>query len=185
VAAYRNWRGRLVVARFVDVATLVEVQGPDGLFPMAHVLRDADARSVTDLSRELRAVKTDPRQSRSGRLLSRWSAPLARLPGLLRLMYVGLGRVQRLRSQAGTVAVTSVGMFAGGRGHAIGYPTIMSMTVLVGGSSERPAVVDGEIVVRRMLDLTVSVDHRIVDGAPAARFAADLRRHVESAGQLA
>lgn len=35
-----------------------------------------------------------------------------------------------------------------------------------------------------MLDLTVAVDHNVVDGAPAARFAAELRNLIETAAVL-
>ncbi len=45
---------------------------------------------------------------------------------------------------------------------------------------ERPAVVNGQIVVRKMMYLSVSFDHRFVDGAEAARFMADLVRLVEN-----
>jgi hypothetical protein len=38
--------------------------------------------------------------------------------------------------------------------------------------------------VRDVLDLTVSVDHNVVDGAPAARFVADLRSAIESPEDL-
>jgi pyruvate/2-oxoglutarate dehydrogenase complex dihydrolipoamide acyltransferase (E2) component len=39
--------------------------------------------------------------------------------------------------------------------------------------------------VRDVLDLTVSIDHNVVDGAPATRFAADLRRILHDADVLA
>jgi pyruvate/2-oxoglutarate dehydrogenase complex dihydrolipoamide acyltransferase (E2) component len=45
---------------------------------------------------------------------------------------------------------------------------------------ERPAVVNGQIVARKMMYLSVSFDHRFVDGAEAARFMADLVRLVEN-----
>ena len=48
----------------------------------------------------------------------------------------------------------------------------MSLQVVVGGMSPRPRVVDdGEVEVRDVLDLTVTIDHNVVDGAPAARLA--------------
>jgi hypothetical protein len=56
--------------------------------------------------------------------------------------------------------------------------------VFVGGVSTRPRVVDGQIVVRGVLDLTVTIDHNAVDGAPAARFGAELRELLESATVL-
>lgn len=45
---------------------------------------------------------------------------------------------------------------------------------------ERPAVVNGQIMARKMMYLSVSFDHRFVDGAEAARFMADLVRLVEN-----
>ncbi len=47
------------------------------------------------------------------------------------------------------------------------------------GRSRRPRVVDDEIVPRLVLDLTISVDHAVVDGAPAARFATTLVQMIE------
>ena len=45
-------------------------------------------------------------------------------------------------------------------------------------------VVDGEIVVRKMMYLSVSFDHRYIDGAQAARFMTDLVRLVSNPGLL-
>ncbi len=181
VHAYRNWRGRLVLHRHVDIAALVEVQTPDGVFPMAHLVRDADVRTVDDITAELRRVKADTMASRSGRLLERLAPLAGRIPGAMRLAYAATARSVRLRQSTGTVAVTSVGMFAHGGGFGIGHPTMMSLVVLVGGLSERPRVVEDRVEIREMLDVTVTVDHNVVDGAPAARFVADLRRLIETA----
>jgi hypothetical protein len=47
----------------------------------------------------------------------------------------------------------------------------MSLEIIVGGVSQRPRVTDGQVTVRDVLDLTVAIDHNVVDGAPApARF---------------
>jgi pyruvate/2-oxoglutarate dehydrogenase complex dihydrolipoamide acyltransferase (E2) component len=184
VAAYRDWRGRLVVNRYVDVATMIEVDGLDGKFPLAHVVRDADVKGVVDISDELRTVKHRPSRSPSGRLLNRAAALTARIPGALRLFFWLPARVPRMRERAGTVTVTSVGMFMRGGGHGIGVPTIMTLTVLVGGMTDRPVVHDEAVVARTLLDLTVTVDHRIVDGGPIARFGTALQRIMESGEML-
>ncbi len=49
---------------------------------------------------------------------------------------------------------------------------------------DRPAVVDGEIAIRKLMYLSVSFDHRIIDGAEAARFMTDLVKLVENPGLL-
>ena len=89
-------------------------------------------------------------------------------------------RSVRAHELAGTVQVTAVGMFAGGGGFALAPPTLASVLVVVGGPSRRPRVVGEQIAVRDVLDLTVTVDHNVVDGAPATRFGADLRHRMET-----
>ena len=49
----------------------------------------------------------------------------------------------------------------------------------VGAATPTPVVRDGEVVVRSILKLTLSVDHRVVDGAPAAAFLRDLKDILE------
>ena len=180
VHAYRNWTGRLVVHHHVDVAMLVEVTTPDGSFPLAHLIRDADLRPPAEITAEIRQVKDNPGQGVSGRLFTRAARPAGRIPGAVALFYRLAAKSTRLRRFTGTVSVTSVGMFGGGGGFGIGQPTIQTLTVLVGGRSVRPWFREEEIVPRDILDLTVTVDHNVVDGAPAARFVADLRKFVES-----
>ena len=99
-------------------------------------------------------------------------------------MYALMGRSVRVRQHVGTVAVTAVGMFAAGGGFAISQPTLMSLQAVVGGVTPRPRVVQGEVEVREVLDLTVTIDHNVVDGAPAARFGAELRQLIENATAL-
>ncbi len=184
VHAYRNWRGQLVQHRGVDVQTLIEVPTADGLFGLVHVVRDADRRGVAGISVELRAVKADAAITRSGRLLSTLASAGGRIPGGYRLMYAVMRRSRRAHRATGTVQVTAVGMFGGGGGFAIAPPTLASLTVVVGGASSRPVAVSGQVEVREVLDLTVTIDHNVVDGAPAARFAAEFRRLLSSAAVL-
>jgi len=61
---------------------------------------------------------------------------------------------------------------------------LMSLEVIVGGMSQRPRVTHGQVTARDVLDLTVVIDHNVVDGAPAARFAAGFRELLESAAVL-
>lgn len=179
VHAYRDWRGRLVQHRHVDVQTLVEVPTRQGPFGLVHVVRDADIRDVGAVSAELRAIKAEPFASSSGRLLERLAPLAGRVPGVFPALYAVMSRSVRAHELAGTVQVTAVGRFAGGGGFALAPPTLASTLIVVGGSGRRPRVVDGEIMARDVLDLTVTVDHNVVDGAPATRFGADLRRRME------
>jgi pyruvate/2-oxoglutarate dehydrogenase complex dihydrolipoamide acyltransferase (E2) component len=184
VHAYRDWRGRLVRHRHVDVQVLVEVPTAQGPFGLVHVVRDADIRAVADISAELRAVKADPGATTAGRLLRTVAPAAGRVPGMYRVIYAAMSRSVRVHLAAGTVQVTAVGMFAGGGGFAIAPPTLASLVVVVGGASTRPRAVGGRVELRDVLDLTVTIDHNVVDGAPAARFGGELRRIMESGAVL-
>nr|WP_272956507.1 2-oxo acid dehydrogenase subunit E2 [Kribbella solani] len=98
------------------------------------------------------------------------------LPGFARVALLGaLHRLpRRQQSLAGTVGVTAVGMFGAGAGWGIGFQ-LHTLSVVVGGIARRPIFFQGVLVEREFLQLTVSVDHDIVDGAPAARFVRRLR----------
>jgi pyruvate/2-oxoglutarate dehydrogenase complex dihydrolipoamide acyltransferase (E2) component len=181
VHAYRNWRGQLVTHHHVDVGTMVEISTPQGPFAIPHLLRDADVRGVPELTAELRRVKREPSTSPSGRWLERTAPTAARIPGAIPAMYAVMARSVSARQRIGTVAVTAVGMFAGGGGFGITPLSLMSLEVIVGGVSQRPRIVDGQVAVRDVLDLALAIDHNMVDGAPAARFTADFRRLLESA----
>jgi pyruvate/2-oxoglutarate dehydrogenase complex dihydrolipoamide acyltransferase (E2) component len=184
VHAYRNWRGQLVTHHHVDVATMVEISTAQGPFPIPHVLCDADVRGVPELSAELSRVKRDPSASPTGRRLDRAAPAATRIPGTVPAMYAVMARSVTARQRIGTVAVTSVGMFAAGGGLGITPLSLMSLEVIVGGMSQRPRVVGGQVAIRDVLDLTLAIDHNVVDGAPAARFGAEFRELLESAAVL-
>ena len=59
------------------------------------------------------------------------------------------------------------------------------MGILAVGSAEKRAVVrDGQIVARTMLTVTLSADHRVVDGATAAEFLRTLKALLEEPGMM-
>jgi 2-oxoacid dehydrogenases acyltransferase (catalytic domain) len=166
----------------VDVGATVERHLDGGVVLGAVTIRDADRKSCAAISEELRRAKQaqDPAPTRNG-----LAARTARLPGPIRRSALRLaGTRPRVAARFGpAVAVTSLGMFARGGGWAI---PLAPLTVLatVGGVVDRPVVREGRIVVRPMLPLTLSFDHGVVDGAPAARFVETLRELTETAAAL-
>ena len=80
----------------------------------------------------------------------------------------------------GTVTVTSVGMFGGGHSGWGLTPTPESLALVVGGTAWKPAIVEGRIEPREILNLTVMFNHDVIDGAPATRFTRRLVELIES-----
>ncbi len=178
VHACRNWRNQLIVFDDVDVATLFEVEAEGQQVPLVHVIRRADKRAVREIHEEIRGFQSGYAASEEVQRV-RW---FVLLPGpLRRLFYWAAARFPHLGKRvAGTVVLTSVGMFGAGGGWGIGPLGHYTLGVTVGGMVEKPAVVDGQVQVREHLNATISFDHNIVDGAPAARFVQRFRQLVES-----
>jgi pyruvate/2-oxoglutarate dehydrogenase complex dihydrolipoamide acyltransferase (E2) component len=79
----------------------------------------------------------------------------------------------------GTVSLTAVGMFGSGAGWGIPV-TNHTLQITLGGIAEKPSFVNGQIENREYLCVTISLDHDIIDGAPAARFIQRLKELIES-----
>jgi pyruvate dehydrogenase E2 component (dihydrolipoamide acetyltransferase) len=113
-------------------------------------VKDADMLGILDLAREIARLSDLARERRAG---------VADLTG-------------------GTITITNVGGF----GVETGTPIINKpecAVIATGTIAPRPWVVDGELAVRQLMTISVSFDHRIVDGAYAAGFLAMLRDLLE------
>jgi pyruvate dehydrogenase E2 component (dihydrolipoamide acetyltransferase) len=83
-----------------------------------------------------------------------------------------------------TFTVSSLGMFGVEEFTAILNPPEAGI-LAVGAILDRPAVVEGRVVARPLMKVTLSYDHRVVDGAAAARFLGTLRELAESPSSMA
>ena len=81
--------------------------------------------------------------------------------------------------RGGTFTVSNLGMYGIDAFRAIINPPEVAI-LAVGRIVERPIGVDGQIVLRPMARMVLSVDHRAVDGAQAASFLAAVRRYLEN-----
>ena len=92
-------------------------------------------------------------------------------------------KLQRSDLEDGTFTISNLGMYRVERFTAVLNPP-QAAIVAVGATEERAVPVDGEIVVRPMLTLTATFDHRAVDGAPAADFLQTVKELLEEPGLM-
>jgi pyruvate dehydrogenase E2 component (dihydrolipoamide acetyltransferase) len=114
------------------------------------VIRNADTRGILDIARE-----------------SRWLADAARN-----------GKLRPEDFSGGTFTVSNLGMFDVDSFTAVINPP-ESAILAVGSITPTPVVVDGQVVVRDRMKVTLSSDHRAIDGATAARFLQEVKRLLE------
>jgi pyruvate dehydrogenase E2 component (dihydrolipoamide acetyltransferase) len=94
------------------------------------------------------------------------------------------GSIDAADLKGGTFTVTSPGPFGG----LMATPIVMAPQTGILGvhrAIDRPVVRDGQIVIRKMMNLSITFDHRVLDGMTAARFVLDVVRLLEHPAVLA
>ncbi len=94
----------------------------------------------------------------------------------------GRARERKLKPEeytGSTFSISNLGMFGIDQFTAIINPPEAAI-LAIGAVEEKPIVSDGELVVRKRLRLTMSCDHRAIDGATGAKFLQTLRRLIEN-----
>ena len=120
------------------------------------VIRNADQKSIADIAADRAALVERCRQKKATR------EDLA----------------------DGSVTLTNLGTFGVDRFQAILNPP-QSAILAIGRIAQRPVVVDGQVVARLTVPLSLSVDHRVADGLAAARFLQAIVELVEAPLRLA
>jgi pyruvate dehydrogenase E2 component (dihydrolipoamide acetyltransferase) len=91
------------------------------------------------------------------------------------------GKLQREDLEGGTFTISNLGMYGVERFTAVVNPP-QAAIVAVGATQEKPVVRDGEVVVRPMMDLMLTCDHRSVNGADGAAFLQAVKEILEEPG---
>jgi pyruvate dehydrogenase E2 component (dihydrolipoamide acetyltransferase) len=122
---------------------------------MVPVIRHADRRSLLDLAREVDRLGIAAKNS----------------------------RVSQRDLGGSTFTITSLGALGGIVATPIvNYPEVGILAVHK--IAKRPVVIDDKVVVRDMMNLSLSVDHRLVDGYDAATFVAEMKASLETPGLI-
>ena len=115
------------------------------------VLKDADILSIAEISRQNRALIDKART----------------------------GSLTPDDMSGGTFTISNLGMYEVDSFTAIVNPPEICI-LAVSRTVDRPVVVNGQIVIRPMMNLCLSYDHRVLDGAPAARFLQEIKHNIEN-----
>jgi len=173
---------QVVVFDDVDVNLPVERHTAEGDFPHSVVVRRAQDKSAVDIYGDIEAarhdgnVDDDARVWRGMRLLMALPKPLRRW--VLRRL---ASNAMRIKDMAGTTFVTSVSKFGTASGFVLPLAAgPRAVSIALGPVVDKPVVRDGDIAVRTVMGVTLMMNHDLVDGAPAARFATRLQELIET-----
>ena len=175
-------RGRLTLLPLLMRAIVLAVRS----FPQVNARFDDEAGVVTRFEPVHIGIATQTEPGlvvpvvRHAEARDPWSgaAEVARLADASRA-----GRALREELSGSTITITSLGALGG----IVTTPVINHPEVAIVGVNrivERPVIRDGAIVARKMMNLSCSFDHRIIDGVYAAQFVQAIRSYLECPATL-
>lgn len=188
VQAYLKGRKQLVVFDDVHVGMTLEREMGGSRAVMGHTVRNANRKTFLEIHHEIRSVQSASVPPNKG--IPGWYRAPMMMPWPVPKLFGAITRAwtrrdpTRFAAMGGTIGITAVGMFGEGQGGWGLLPMPCSVNLVVGSTAWKPAVVDGRIEPREILNLTVIFDHDVIDGGPAARFARRLIELIESGSGL-
>ncbi len=180
VHALRKGKNGLVLFDSVDISVVVEKKVEGMPVPIPLVIRNVESKSIDEIYIEIEKAKRFEIKNEKGYVIenNRKRIPIkmfSRMPGFLRLFIwkIILSNPFMMKSLMGTIVVTSLGMIRKISGWIIPFG-IHPLCFAIGSIIEKPGVVKKKIKVREFLEISILIDHDVIDGAPAARFVSRL-----------
>ncbi len=180
-------RGKVIGRRRLDAMVPVAMNGEAGVTSV--IIQDAHAKTLSAIAEEIREKAkvarsgVESKAAQNKYLLNRIPWPLRR-PVFLILKWITIDMGIEIKALG--LSAHSFGSFVisdiGSHGLKTGMTGLMPAAkvpavVVLGKIEEKPVVRKGEIVVRTMLPLTGTFDHRIMDGAQIGKLARGIRRN--------
>ncbi len=182
-AGYLLGKRKVLVFDDINVSLAIEKEVNGKKVPIPLIIEKANEISVESITEQIRDAKEKELTNKDIVLHTR-ANKLERLyyalPGFVRrFFWKYLLRHPRLAfKKMGNVAITSVGVV----GNVSGWFIPISVHPICFGISniaKKPMVIDDNIEIREILNMTVLLDHDVIDGAPMARFLSDLSSNIE------
>lgn len=179
---------KLMIFIDINVSIMVEKELDGNKVPLPLVIEKTNEKNIEEITREIEDARN---QVLSGKdiVLQKRSAKYERfyyhLPGFLRRMVWRfiLNHPEFAFKKMGNVIITSPGMAGKINGWFI-HRSIHPVSFGIGSVMKKPLVIDDEIRIREVLNMTVLLDHDVIDGAPMVRFMNDLTRLIEKGDEL-
>lgn len=182
--AYLIGKNKLIIFEDVNVSIVVEKNLNGTKVPIPLIIEKANKVSIDFITMQISEAKNKEFTDKDI-VLQKKSRQLERtyfiLPGFLRRYFwrILLKHPKLAFRKMGNVAFTSIGMMGKVNGWFIPisvHPICFGLSSII----KKPSVVDDRIEIREILNMSILLDHDVIDGAPMARFISDLSKNIEN-----
>jgi chloramphenicol O-acetyltransferase len=169
----------------IDIPIEFEVNGVNE--PRKYIVRNAASKTVTEITQEIDTAKNNWKIEGNAGTVDKWGQRWIYFASvfpsrLFKMLIKHFSKNPFLTKKGfGTTYVSSVSGFSDIPGFVIPYfaGSNRPLAFAIGNVVKKPGIVGSEIKVRDFLSMTISINHDLVDGAPAARFINRLKNRIE------
>jgi len=181
--AYLKGKNRLMIFDDINVSMIVEKELNGQKVPIPLLIESADKKSIDEIHNQIADAKNKAFTEKDI-VLQKKADRLERiyylLPGFLRgyVWRFMLRHPKLAHKKMGNVAITSIGMMGQVKGWFIPisvHPICFGLSSIV----KKPVAIENRVENREMLQMSILVDHDVIDGVPMARFISELSWNIE------
>jgi pyruvate/2-oxoglutarate dehydrogenase complex dihydrolipoamide acyltransferase (E2) component len=183
-SAYLYNKKKLILFNDINISILVEKKIRDKKVPIPIVIERTNQKTALEIAKEIETAKNQE-LSNNEIVINKQSNFLERMyyqmPGFLRrtVWNFMLRNPKIAYKKMGNAVITSVGMIGKINGWFI-QKSVHPISFGVGSVLKKAVVIENEIKIREILNMTILIDHDVIDGAPMVRFLNDLTKSLET-----
>ena len=182
----RKGNRKIILFDDIDISIMIERKIQGVKVPLPYVIRKTNEKSISQINDEIKVGKNQSINNEGNYVLGEKKNEY-----LMKIYYSMPGFIRKIvwkriiqnpfftKENMGTVMITSVGMIGKINGWVI-PESVHPLSFAVGSIIKKPGVVNDNIEIREYIHISVSVDHDVIDGAPAVRAIAKLTKLVEN-----
>ena len=183
-SAYIYNKKKLILFNDINISVLVEKRIGNNKVPVPLVIEKTNLKNALEIANEIEDAKNEE-LSAGDIVLNKQTNFSERLyyhmPGFIRraVWKILLNNPKVAYKKMGNAVITSVGMMGKINGWFI-QKSVHPVSFGIGSVLKKAIVIEDEIKIREILNMTILVDHDVIDGAPMVRLLNDLTKSLES-----
>lgn len=183
-AGYLLDKRKIIVFNDINISIVIEKELENSKVPIPLVIEKTNEKTIEEITKEIVDAKSE-KFTNKDIVLKKKSTLLERMyynfPAFIRKMiwkYM-LRHPKIAFKKMGNVVVSSIGMMGTIKGWFI-HTAVHPISFGIGSILKKPLVIDDEIKIREALNITILIDHDVIDGVQMAQFVDELTQNIEN-----
>ena len=183
-SAYLYNKKKLILFNDINISILVEKRIGNNKVPVPLVIEKTNLKTALEIANEIENAKNQELSAGDivlNKQTNFWERLYYHMPGVIRrtVWKILLNNPKIAYKKMGNAVITSVGMMGKINGWFI-QKSVHPVSFGIGSVLKKPIVIEDEIKIREILNMTILVDHDVIDGAPMVRLLNDLTKSLET-----